>query len=105
MNLAESALREAMEQASRAQAELDKRVFHLKTLYETACELSGLTHPQRIMETFLLTAMGIFGVGRGLTILMNARTRQGHLTQRGLTGLEAEACERNLARIAEHYLP
>jgi rhodanese-related sulfurtransferase len=102
---AESTLQEAIERASRAQADLDKRVFHLKTLYETACELSGLTQPQKIMETFLLTAMGLFGVARGLAILMNARTRQGHLTQRGLTGLEAEACERNLARIAEHYLP
>lgn len=105
MNLAESALREAMEQTSRAQAELDKRIFHLKSLYETACELSGLTHPLRIMETFLLTAMGIFGVARGLVILVNSRTREGHLTQRGLTSLEADSCERNLVRIAERYLP
>jgi len=105
MTPSESALREAMEQASRAQAELDKRVFHLKTLYETACELSGLTQPRSIMETFLLTAMGIFGVARGLAILMNTRTRQGHISQRGLTAMEAEACERNLAHIAEHYLP
>ncbi|MGE5259058.1 MAG: rhodanese-like domain-containing protein [Hyphomicrobiales bacterium] len=94
-----------MEQASRAQAELDKRVYHLRTLHETACELSGLSHPQRIMETFLLTAMGIFGVARGLAVLMNTRTRQGHLTQRGLSSQEAEDFERNLARIAAHYLP
>jgi rhodanese-related sulfurtransferase len=100
----ESTLREAIERASRAQADLDKRVFHLKTLHDTACELSGLTQPRKIMETFLLTAMGLFGVTRGLAVLMNARTRQGHLAQRGLSGPEAEACERNLARIAEHYL-
>ncbi len=105
MAAAESALREALEQASRAQADLDRRVFHLKALHDVACELSGLNQPRRIMETVLLTAMGLFGVTRGLTVLMNARTRQGHLTQRGLSGPEAEACERNLARIAEHYLP
>jgi rhodanese-related sulfurtransferase len=105
MALAESNLREAMERASRAQADLDKRVFHLKTLHDTACELSGLTQPRQIMETFLLTAMGLFGVTRGLAILINARTRQGHLAQRGLSGPEADACERNLSRIAEHYLP
>ncbi|MCK7512445.1 MAG: hypothetical protein MZV70_56010 [Desulfobacterales bacterium] len=80
-------------------------MFHLKTLHDTACELSGLTQPRKIMETFLLTAMGLFGVARGLAVLMNARTRQGHLAQRGLSGPEAEACERSLARIAEHYLP
>ncbi|MBI5579688.1 MAG: rhodanese-like domain-containing protein [Deltaproteobacteria bacterium] len=105
MTLAESTLREAIARASRAQADLDKRVFHLKTLHDVACELSGLTQPRKIMETFLLTAMGLFGATRGLAILMNAQTRQGHLTQRGLSGPEADACERNLARIAEHYLP
>ena len=102
---AQSPLREAIEQASRAQADLDRRVFHLKALHDAACELSGLTQPRRIMETFLLTAMGLFGVARGLAVLVNARTRQGHLAQRGLTAKEAEACERNLSRIAEHYLP
>jgi rhodanese-related sulfurtransferase len=102
---AESPLREAIGRASRAQADLDRRVFHLKTLHDTACELSGLTQPRKIMETFLLTAMGLFGVTRALAVLVNARTCQGHLAQRGLSGPEVEACERNLARIAENYLP
>jgi rhodanese-related sulfurtransferase len=105
MASAESPLREAIERASRAQADLDRRVFHLKTLHDAACELSGLTQPRKIMETFLLTAMGLFGVPCGLAVLMNVRTRQGHLTQRGLTGPEAEACERNLGQIAQRYLP
>jgi hypothetical protein len=102
---AEPTLREAIERASRAQADLDRRVFHLKTLHEAAGELSSLTQPRKIMETFLLTALGLFGATRGLVILINARTRQGHLTQRGLSEPEADACECNLARIAEHYLP
>ena len=88
-----------------SQDDVEKRAFHLKTLHDTACELSGLTQPRKVMETFLLTAMGLFGVRRGLAILINARTCQGHLAQRGLSGPEAEACERNLVRIAEHYLP
>jgi rhodanese-related sulfurtransferase len=57
------------------------------------------------METFLLTAMGLFGVTRGMTVLIDTQTRVGHLCQRGLSAPEAEACERNLARIAEHFLP
>jgi rhodanese-related sulfurtransferase/GAF domain-containing protein len=97
-------LQEALTQATQAQQELDKRVFHLKTLYETACELSGLTQPRQMMATFLLAAMGIFGVTQGLVILINTRTRQGHLVHRGLPKVEAETCERNLVRIAEHCL-
>jgi rhodanese-related sulfurtransferase len=105
MTPADASLREAVERASRAQAELERRVFQLKSLHKAASELSRLTQPRRIMETFLLTALGLFGAMRGLALLVNTRTRQGHLTQRGLTPPEAEACERNLARIAEHYLP
>ncbi len=101
----QSPLREAVAQASRTQAELDRRVFHLKCLHEAAAELSGLTQPRRIIETFLLTALGLFGAARGLTLLVNTQTRQGHITQRGLSPEEAAACERNLSRIAEHYLP
>ena len=89
-------MREAIEKASRAQAELERRVFQLKSLHKAASELSRLTQPRRIMETFLLTALGLFGAMRGLALLVNTQTRQGHLIQRGLTPLEAEACERNL---------
>jgi rhodanese-related sulfurtransferase len=104
MTSAESALRKAVAQASRAQAELDRRVFHLKALHDAAGELSSLTQPRKIMECFLLTVMGLFGATHGLAILMNAQTRQGHLAQRGLGGPAADACERNLVRIAAHYL-
>ncbi len=97
-------IQDALTQASQAQQELDKRVFHLKTLYETACELAGLTQPRKMMETFLLSAMGILGITQGLVILVNTRTYQGHLAHRGLRRNEVEACEGNLARIAEHYL-
>lgn len=101
----QSPLREAVAQASRAQAELERRLFHLKCLHEAASELSGLTQPRRIIETFLLTALGLFGAACGLTLLVNTHTRRGHITQRGLSPAEAAACARNLSRIAEHYLP
>lgn len=105
MTSSESAVRMAFERASRTQEELDKRVFQLKILYETACELSGFNQPRKIMETGLLTAMGILGITRGLVILINTRTFKGHIAHRGLTGLEVESCESNLANIAQHYLP
>ncbi len=98
------ALRDAFESASQAQHELDKRVFHLNALYETACELSEITQPRKIMETYLLTAMGIFGIASGLAFLVNIRTGQGYLAHRGLSDAEAEACERSLGLIADDYL-
>jgi hypothetical protein len=104
MTPSEPALREAFENASQAQNELDRRVFHLNVLYETACELSEFTQPRKILETNLLTAMGIFGFVRGLAIMINARTQAGHVVQRGLSRPECEACEHGLAGIAAHCL-
>jgi len=100
----EPALREAFENASQAQNELDRRVFHLNVLYETACELSEFTQPRKILETYLLTAMGIFGFARGLAVMINTRTQAGHAVQRGLSRPEFEACEHGLAGIAAHCL-
>jgi rhodanese-related sulfurtransferase len=105
MTPSEAALQNAIESASRAQIELDRRVFHLNALYATACELSELRQPQKIMETYVLTAMGLFGVASGLAILVNTRTGQGHLTYRGLSNPEAAACEQNLSGIIGRYLP
>jgi rhodanese-related sulfurtransferase len=102
---ADASLMDAVEKASRAQAELERRVFQLKSLHKAASELSRLAQPRRIMETFLLTALGLFGATRGLALLVNTQTRRGHLAHRGLCLPEAEACERNLTRIVEHYLP
>ena len=99
------AFKDALAAVTRTQQELDKRVFHLNTLYETASELTGLNQPLKIMETFLLSAMGIFGITQGLVILTNTRTYQGHLSCRGFSEEEVASCERNLTPIARHYLP
>lgn len=101
----DSSFQDAIAAVTRTQQELDKRIFHLNTLYETTHELSGLNQPRKMMETFLLSAMGIFGITEGLVILINTRTYQGHLFHRGFSKEEVAACERNLTRIARHYLP
>ena len=101
----DSSFQDAIAAVTRTQQELDKRIFHLNTLYETAHELSGLNQPRKMMETFLLSAMGIFGITEGLVILINTRTYQGHLFHRGFSKEAVAACERNLTRIARHYLP
>jgi rhodanese-related sulfurtransferase len=100
-----STLQAALAAAARAQAELDRRVFHLKTLHETACELEPLTQPQRIMERFLLTAMGVTGIAHALVLLVNLRTGQGWISQRGLPADETERIEGHLPQIAAHHFP
>lgn len=49
---------QAMDLALDAKAALDRRVFHLNTLYEANSELSGIVETQGILYTFLLTVMG-----------------------------------------------
>jgi rhodanese-related sulfurtransferase len=98
-------LQAALAAAARSQAELDRRVFHLKTLHETACELAPLGQPLRIMERYLLTAMGMAGLARGLVLLVNRRTGQGWLSQRGLEAGEAQQVEGRIPQIAARYFP
>lgn len=100
-----SPLQQALTAATRAQAELERRVFHLKVLHETACELAPLTQPLRIMERCLLTAMGVAGVVRALILLVNLRTGQGWICQRGLAADEADRVSHLLPQLAEHHFP
>ncbi|HSW51089.1 MAG TPA: rhodanese-like domain-containing protein [Bryobacteraceae bacterium] len=100
-----STLQAVLTAAARAQAELARRVFHLKTLYETAGELAPLTQPHLIMGRFLLTAMGMAGVTRALVVLINRQTGQGWLSQRGLAPEESERVERQLPQLAAFHFP
>ena len=52
----------------KVQAELDKQLFHLKTLYDVSHELLGLTDVSMILRNFLLMTMGNFGTAQGFII-------------------------------------
>jgi len=84
---AESPLPEAIEQASRAQADLDRRVFHLQTLYEFTAELSPLVATDKLLEAFLLTVMGTFGASQGCVLLCDRESRAVRSAGRGIPGL------------------
>lgn len=51
--------------------ERDRRALHLKTLYDTARELSQLSDPQRVLDTFLLMTMGPLGMRLGVAQLFD----------------------------------
>ena len=52
-------------------AELDRRVFHLKTLYDVSKDIHGSVEADAILRSFLLMSMGNFGVVTGFIMLMN----------------------------------
>ena len=60
--------------AEEVQSELDKQIFHLKTLYDVSHELLGLTDISMILRNFLLMTMGNFGTAQGFILDENAHT-------------------------------
>ena len=100
-----SPLQPALSAASLAHQELGRRVFHLKTMHEMASELAALIQPRRIMECFLLTAMGVTGTARAVVLMVNVRTGSGWLCHRGLSCDEIEHLERCTSQLAAHHFP
>lgn len=91
------------EETQRNRTELDRKVFFLETLLETSRELSGLIQPKKIMDSFLLMAMGSLGTGEGLLLLLNTKGRQGSLAARGLPEAVAAKLEENLWPLFEQF--
>jgi len=74
--------------ADQVQAELDKQVFHLKTLYDVSHELLGLTDTAVMLKSFLLMTMGTFGTAQGFIMAENVRT--GEISHFESFGIESE---------------
>jgi class 3 adenylate cyclase len=62
-----------LKDASRAQQELEKRMFHLRTLYDVSREIGYLNDTQSIITNLLMMVLGTFGVERGLIVLHDPR--------------------------------
>jgi len=62
-------LKESLKQAQHVQAELDLRVFNLKTLYDVSNDIYGSVESDTIIRDFLLMTMGNFGVMQGFILL------------------------------------
>jgi K+-sensing histidine kinase KdpD len=55
------------------QAELDRRLFHLKTLYDVSRELLGVVEIKKILKNFLFMTAGNFGVVEGFIYTRDTR--------------------------------
>jgi class 3 adenylate cyclase len=64
-------LKESLKQAESVQAELDLRVFNLKTLYDVSKDIIGTVETETIIRNFLLMTMGNFGVMGGFVLLQD----------------------------------
>ncbi len=58
----------SLKQADEVRAELDRRIFHLKTLYDVSKDLYGSVEVDAILRSFLLMSMGNFGVVTGRSV-------------------------------------
>lgn len=67
-----------------ASADTDRKLLHLKALYDTSRELGALSDPTRILYTFLLMTMGPLGAGCGFVLFMKQGGSEPIASSRGL---------------------
>jgi signal transduction histidine kinase len=59
-----------------AQDENERRLFHLKTLYDVSRELLGVVEIKTILKNFLLMTLGNFGVIEGILLTHDPHSRE-----------------------------
>jgi class 3 adenylate cyclase len=64
-------VRQSLVKADKIQEELDRRAFHLKTLYDVSKDIYSSTDTKTILRSFLLMSMGNFGAVEGIITLAN----------------------------------
>jgi class 3 adenylate cyclase len=68
-------LQEDLQEAESVQTELDRRVFYLKTLYDVSKDIFSSVESEKILRSFLLMAMGNFGVTQGFILTLNSSAK------------------------------
>jgi K+-sensing histidine kinase KdpD len=62
--------------SEKVQEELDRQLFHLRTLYDVSHELLGLSDAREILKSFLLMTMGNFGAIQGFIMAQDSGSRE-----------------------------
>lgn len=88
-----------MPKSAQSQRELEKRIFHLKTIYDVSQGLPILRGTEAILKNLLLMVMGTFGALAGLTFILEPKS--GALQALSGRGLPAGALESLTAQLAE----
>lgn len=64
-------LKDALGKTQNSQIELERRVFHLKTLYDVTREIGFLLDTKEIVQNLLMMVIGTFGVFRGFLVIVD----------------------------------
>ena len=85
-------LRNSLERAGHVQTELDRRVFHLKTLYDVSADIFSSVESETILRNCLLMTMGNFGVMGGFILTMDVSSKEvGNFVSVGLQDSDGES--------------
>ncbi|RLB34406.1 MAG: hypothetical protein DRH12_17495, partial [Deltaproteobacteria bacterium] len=77
------------------QQELDRRLFHLKTLCDVSRELLGVVEVRPLLKNFLLMTTGNFGVIEGFVLIRDTSTNESvHFVAVGLSTREKEEIQK-----------
>lgn len=82
--------------------ELDRRIFHLKTLYDVSKEIYGSVNAGVILRNFLLMTTGNFGMVEGFVAILNPGERE--LVQFVYLGVQSEQVRELRERCLEFCL-
>ena len=93
-------LRVSLKEAEHVQADLDRRVFHLKTLFDVSKDIYASVESETIMRNFLLMAMGNFGVVEGFLMLLDAPAGEtSHFVTIGVNNSDTTPLKNNAAQL------
>ncbi|UCD78388.1 MAG: hypothetical protein JSW26_23725, partial [Desulfobacterales bacterium] len=96
-------LRESLQQAEKVQAELDLRVFNLKTLYDVSKDIYGSVESETIIRNFLLMTMGNFGVMQAFILLNDASAEKANkFVSVGFQDDLTQSLEKDAVRYLDH---
>ena len=93
-------LRACLKESEDVQSELDRRIFHLKTLYDVSKDIYGSVKTETILRNFLLMTMGNFGVMEGFIILVDAASKEiSQLVSIGMQDSNLAALRKNAIKL------
>ncbi len=78
-----------------------KKLYHLRTLYEVTRELTGMTSIPSILESFLPLCMGPVGASSGFVLIRHDDQVRVDLSSRGLAQGEVEALQHMTRELAD----
>ena len=77
-------LERAVDRMERARRELNRRAFHLNTIFDTTFEISGLMDIHQLTDTFLLLCLGALSTDKGFVLLFSSAFAEPITSFRGL---------------------